>query len=69
MIKWKTLVKGILWELIGAVSIFIAVWVSTGDTSQSTAASIAWPVYRAITFYPYDRLFKRFWCWMETKVE
>jgi len=47
----KSVLKGVLWELIGLASL----WAYTGDPTLS----VGWAVYRAITFVIYERMFKR----------
>jgi len=68
MVKWKSFIKGALWELIGAIVIFIATFFITGSVNYSTVTSIGWPVFRALTWYPYEKTFKRFWRWFEERV-
>jgi uncharacterized membrane protein len=60
-IKYNTLAKGVLWELLGCVILFLYTWAITGDRESALALGLVYPTFRAITWYPYDRLFKRIW--------
>lgn len=46
----KSVIKGVIWEIIGVISLII--W--TGDW----AFSAGWIIYRIVTFPAYERLFK-----------
>jgi uncharacterized membrane protein len=57
-IKWKTLVKGLIWELIGVGALFVYTWITTGNIATASAIGIGYPVFRAVIWYPYERCFK-----------
>jgi hypothetical protein len=60
VIKWKTLLKGVLWEVLGVACLFVASLLFTSlDVKAASWLSVGWGVFRAVTFYPYERVFKR----------
>jgi uncharacterized membrane protein len=60
-IKYNTLCKGIVWEVIGCVILFLYTWAVTGTLGSASAIGLVYPTFRAVIWYPYDRLFKRLW--------
>ena len=57
-VKWKTLIKGILWEILGSVTLWVTTWVTTGDFDLGGRLSLVYATIRALMFYPYERAFK-----------
>jgi len=58
IIKIHTLIKGIVWEFIGVVILFIYTWNTVGDMGTAGVIGIGYPIFRALLWYPYERLFK-----------
>ena len=57
-IRWSSLVKGFLWELLGVGILYGYIIVSTGDYRAAGNLVIGWPLMRALTFYPFERAYK-----------
>jgi hypothetical protein len=58
-IKWFTVLKGVLWELLGVGSLFV--WAAyTTDFGTAGRIAIGYPLLRMVMYYPFERLFKRF---------
>lgn len=57
-IKFKTLIKGLLWEAIGVIALFFYTWLATGNIANAMTIGFVYPLFRALTWYPYERLFK-----------
>lgn len=63
IIKWKTLLKGFVWETVGFIILFLIAWFTTGTAVMASITSLLYTGFRAITFYPFERLFKRVTRW------
>jgi len=57
----KSLVKGILWEAIGVATALVAVWLFVDSRGSAFYMVLLLPIARVVTWYPYERLFKRGW--------
>lgn len=58
-IKINTILKGLIWEAIGVVFLFSYLWATTGDLATAGAVGLGYPAFRAIIWYPYERMYKR----------
>jgi len=60
-IKWFTLLKGFIWELIGIAGLFIWLLITTDSPVNAIGKiAIGYPLIRALTWYFYERAFKHF---------
>jgi len=58
-IKIHTLIKGVVWQLIGVVTLFIYASITIGDIAIASTISVGYPLLRAVLWYPYERIYKR----------
>lgn len=56
--KWHTLIKGLVWEAIGVWFLAGYFWITTGSLAQALSIGVGYPAFRALLFYPYERLWK-----------
>lgn len=56
-IKLNTLLKGLIWELLGMMIIGVYGFYLTGSY-QISGMLIIYPVVRVFLWYPYERIFK-----------
>jgi len=57
--KLHTLIKGVIWELIGVIILFAYTWITTGDFGSASVIGIGYPAIRAVLWYPFERIYKR----------
>lgn len=57
--KPATLIKGIIWEALGVIILYVYLIITTGDYKAAGNLAVGYPVFRALTYYPYERIFKR----------
>lgn len=58
-LKIHTLAKGLIWELLGVIILFLYTYFTTGSLGTASAIGIGYPAFRVLLWYPYERLFKR----------
>ena len=54
--KLHTFLRGVIWEAIGVLTL-LGYAVITNST-EAFKIALWWPIYRSITYYPYERIFK-----------
>ncbi len=57
-IKIHTLIKGAIWELLGVLILSGYMLYTTGSWQATLSIGFGYPAFRAVTWYPYERLFK-----------
>lgn len=57
--KASTFVKGLIWEALGVVMLFIYTILATGSFDDAITVGVGYPAIRVIMWYPYERLFKQ----------
>lgn len=56
--KLHTFLRGLIWETIGVLTL-LGYAVITNST-EAFKIALWWPIFRSITYYPYERVFKYF---------
>jgi len=58
-LKVHTLLKGVIWESLGVIILFVYALFTTGDIGTAGMIGFGYPAFRVILWYPFDRLYKR----------
>lgn len=56
--KLHTFLRGLIWEGIGVLMLFLYAYIM--NSAEVRTIAIGWPIFRVITWYPYERIFKYF---------
>jgi len=54
--KLHTFLRGVIWEGLGIIMLFLYAYVTNSADIRSVA--IGWPIFRALTYYPYACIYK-----------
>jgi hypothetical protein len=57
----KSVTKGALWEIVGFLLALLAVKLFINSKSDAYWMTVLWPVFRIITWQPYEKIFKSLW--------
>ena len=57
-LKIHTLIKGIIWELLGVLMLSLYTLTVTGDWISTGVIGLGYPAIRMVLWYPYERTYK-----------
>jgi uncharacterized membrane protein len=57
-IKTHTIIKGLVWELLGVIILSTYMVITTGSWHAALSVGLGYPALRSLMWYPYERVFK-----------
>ena len=57
--KWRTLVKAVVWQLLGFATMTLTGWIFTGSASQGGAIAVTGAFCGFVVYFIYERVWSR----------